>query len=219
LDLDSNNVIKQENFDKIFLLEGSMFINGSVISAGSLVDLSSSYSLLTHNVKLLCFRNVNYGYLNKIIYSKSHLLDYLKRFNIANIGLTSGCFDIVHTGHLKTLKLSKKMCNKLFVCLSSDNQINRLKGSKRPINKLEDRINMLMHYEFIDNIILYEEIDDIYEKELDTIIHIINPEFWFKGSDYTKEQIIEKHPTLKNIKLFELEDGKSTTNIVNICKK
>jgi rfaE bifunctional protein nucleotidyltransferase chain/domain len=216
--IDMNSVedhTNREQFDKIFLLEGSMFINGSVISAGSLVDLNNTYSFLTANVKLLCFNNLNQRFLNKIIYSKNHLSDYLKQSNLSSIGLTSGCFDILHTGHLKILKTSKKMCNNLFVCLSSDKQIKRLKGTTRPINNLNDRINMLIHYEFIDKLILYEEIDDLYEKELDVIMNIINPECWFKGADYNTEQIIQKHPCLKNIKLIDLENGKSTTNIVN----
>ena len=86
---------------------------------------------------------------------------------------------------------------------------------KRPINNLNDRINMLIHFEFIDNLILYEEIDDNTEKELDNIMSIVNPNIWFKGTDYKIEEILQKHPILKKIKLIELEDGKSTTNIAN----
>ena len=44
---------------------------------------------------------------------------------------------------------------------------------------------------------------------------IVNPEIWFKGSDYNMEQIFKKHPILKKIKIIELEEGKSTTNIIN----
>ena len=216
LDISNNNFnCRLENIDKAIILEGSIFINGANISAGSFVDLNNNYSLLTNNVKLLCFYNLNYGYLNKVIYSKNHLSDYLKLSKFTNIGLTSGCFDIVHCGHLKNLKICKKSCDELFVCLSSDNQIKRLKGSNRPINNINDRINILIHYDFIDHIILYEEIDDNNEKELDNIMSIVNPEIWFKGSDYNMEQIFKKHPILKKIKIIELEEGKSTTNIIN----
>ena len=216
LDISNNQFNSQlENIDKAIILEGNIFINGANISSGSFVDLNNNYSLLTNNVKIICFYNLNYNYLNKLIYSKNHLSDYLKLSNLSNIGLTCGCFDIIHCGHLKNLKSCKKMCNKLFVCLSSDNQIKRLKGSNRPINNINDRINMLINYEFIDNIILYDEIDDNNEKELDNIMSIVKPEIWFKGSDYNKEQIFQKHPILKKIKLIELEEGKSTTNILN----
>ena len=46
-------------------------------------------------------------------------------------------------------------------------------------------------------------------------MNIIDPQLWFKGSDYKKEEIIKKHPGLKNIYLINLIDGKSTTIIIN----
>jgi D-beta-D-heptose 7-phosphate kinase/D-beta-D-heptose 1-phosphate adenosyltransferase len=76
------------------------------------------------------------------------------------------------------------------------------------------------NFDFIDFVILYEETNDDLEIELDNIINITNPATWFKGSDYTKENIIKKHPSIRNIKLIELIEGKSTTNIINkIIKK
>ena len=73
---------------------------------------------------------------------------------------------------------------------------------------------MLLNFNFIDKIILYEETNDKLESELDKIINMINPEIWFKGSDYKKSDIINKHPGLKNIILHELIDGKSTTKLI-----
>ena len=217
--LEMNHLNDVKKFDKILLLEGSLYTDGKRITSGSFIDSNKSYSLLTENVKLLCISNIDYKYLHKIIYSKNHLKDFLSKNNhLVKIGLTCGCFDILHEGHITNLKQCKKKCDLLYVCLSSDTQIKRLKGEKRPINKLEDRINMLIHYDFIDLIILYNEINDEYEIELDNIINIINPDTWFKGNDYTKENILKKHPSLKNIELINLIEGKSTTNIVNKIK-
>ena len=211
-----NNLLELKNkYDKFVLLEGCLYTNQTRITPGSFIDLNMDYSLLTEYVEVLCISNVNYTCLNKIIYSKNHLTDFLSTKKNANIGLTCGCFDILHEGHITNLKLCKKKCDYLYVCLSSDTQIKRLKGEKRPINKLEDRINMLIHYDFIDLIILYEEINDDYQTELDNIINIVNPATWFKGSDYSKEDILKKHPSLKNIEIIKLIDGKSTTNIIN----
>ena len=117
-------------------------------------------------------------------------------------------------GFNSTLTRNKLNAN-LIKKLSSDEQIKRLKGNDRPINKLDDRINMLIHYDFIDLIILYNETNDDYQTELDNIINIINPDTWFKGNDYTKEDIFKKHPSLKNIELIDIVEGKSTTNIIN----
>jgi rfaE bifunctional protein nucleotidyltransferase chain/domain len=215
-----NDISKLDKYDKIILLEGSLYVDGKRITSGSFVDLNNSHSVLSENIELLCISNIDYKYLHKIIYSKNHLRDYLlKHKNVGKIGLTCGCYDIIHEGHITNLKLCKNKCDVLYVCLSSDIQIKRLKGDARPINKLEDRINMLIHYDFIDLLILYDEINDDYETELDNIINIINPDTWFKGTDYVKENILSKHPTLKNIELIDLIEGKSTTNIVNKIKK
>jgi rfaE bifunctional protein nucleotidyltransferase chain/domain len=131
------------------------------------------------------------------------------------IGLTSGCFDIFHSGHISTLKQSKNMCDLFFVCLSSDKQIREIKGSSRPVNHIEDRARMLLTMPFIDYVILYDETDNTYEKELDNIMLMIQPDIWFKGSDYTEKGIRGKHPSLKRIVLFDNIENKSTTRIIS----
>ena len=206
-------------YDKIILLEGCIFSDGKKMTSGSFINLEKEISFLSNFIKILCISNINYKNINKIIYSKNNLIDYFKIKNIQNIGLTSGCFDILHEGHIKNLKICKKNCDYLFVCLSSDEQIKRLKGEKRPINSLKDRLKMLIHFDFIDSIIIYDEINDDLESELDNIINIINPCVWFKGTDYKQEDILRKHPSIKNIKLIDLIEGKSTTNIINKINK
>jgi D-beta-D-heptose 7-phosphate kinase/D-beta-D-heptose 1-phosphate adenosyltransferase len=204
----------KDKYDKVLLLQGSIFSDGKKITSGTFIDLKNQISILTEYIELLCISNINIKQIQKIIYSKNHLTDYLELNKFNNIGLTSGCFDILHEGHITNLKLCKKNCDHLFVCLSSDKQIKRLKGELRPINNLIDRINMLIHYDFIDIIILYDETNDELESELDNIMNIVKPYIWFKGSDYNKQDILKKHPNIKNIQLFDLIKGKSTTNII-----
>jgi rfaE bifunctional protein nucleotidyltransferase chain/domain len=212
-----NNIQElKTKYEKVILLQGCLYSDGKRITPGSFIDLTNDISLLTECIEVLCVTNINYKYSNKIIYSKNHLIDFINSSkNVKNVGLTCGCFDIVHEGHITNLKLCKKKCDFLYVCLSSDEQIKRLKGNDRPINNLDDRINMLIHYDFIDLIILYNEIHDDYQTELDNVINIINPDIWFKGSDYTKEDIFKKHPSLKKVELIDIVQGKSTTNIIN----
>lgn len=204
----------KDKYDKVLLLQGSIFSDGKKITSGTFIDLKNQISILTEYIELLCISNINIKQIQKIIYSKNHLTDYLELNKFNNIGLTSGCFDILHEGHITNLKLCKKNCDHLFVCLSSDKQIKRLKGELRPINNLIDRINMLIHYDFIDILILYDETNDELESELDNIMNIVKPYIWFKGSDYNKQDILKKHPNIKNIQLFDLIKGKSTTNII-----
>lgn len=202
------------NTDLIVLLRGSLYCDGRKLCAGSFIDIKTDCSFLTDSIDVLCLYNLNRHYLKKIIYSMYHLKELLETNCFQKIGLTSGCFDIVHEGHIHNLKTCKNYCKTLFVCLSSDKQIKRLKGSTRPINYIADRVKMLINFDFIDYIILYDETDDHRETELDNIMNLINPDIWFKGSDYTKEQILIKHPSLRDVHIINLIQGKSTTNII-----
>jgi D-beta-D-heptose 7-phosphate kinase/D-beta-D-heptose 1-phosphate adenosyltransferase len=67
--------------------------------------------------------------------------------------------------------------------LSSDKQIKTLKGHNRPVNSLSDRLRLLTSLNFIDYVILYDEINNESEIELDNIINILNPDTCSKGSD------------------------------------
>jgi rfaE bifunctional protein nucleotidyltransferase chain/domain len=206
---------------KIILLEGVLFSDGKRVTSGSFLELNSQHAILSDNITVLCLSNIDYGCLKKIIHSKNHLIDYLSfHNNVTNqtIGLTCGCFDIIHDGHTKNLKTCKKHCDILAVCLSSDEQIKRLKGSTRPINSITDRVSMLINFDFVDLVILYDETNDALETELDNIMNIINPDIWFKGTDYIRDDIIRKHPSLKQIILVDIIHGKSTTNIIKKIK-
>lgn len=206
-------------YDRIILLEGSLFSNGNIITSGSLIEIERDLSILSEYITILCLQNTDCDSIKKIIYSKNHLSDYLKLSSLKRqnkkIGLTCGCFDIIHHGHTTNLKTSRKYCDFLAVCLSSDKQIKRLKGEKRPINSISDRISMLVNFDFVDLVILYDETNDEFETELDNIMNIINPDIWFKGTDYKKDDILRKHPSLKKITLIDIIPGKSTTNIIN----
>jgi len=48
--------------------------------------------------------------------------------------LVGGCFDILHTGHIRFLKSAKELGGKLLVALESDESVKRSKGEKRPVN-------------------------------------------------------------------------------------
>jgi rfaE bifunctional protein nucleotidyltransferase chain/domain len=130
------------------------------------------------------------------------------------IVLTSGCFDILHVGHLNTLKKAKSLGDILIVCLSSDEQIRALKGKSRPINKFDDRLSLFKTIECVDYIFPYQEEFIQTEESLGSIMKILDPDIWVKGSDYTIHGIKEKHPYLRNIELLPFVDEKSTTRII-----
>jgi rfaE bifunctional protein nucleotidyltransferase chain/domain len=206
----NNNIIDLsfcENAVHNIILDGKIYENDKNVGIGSIVQQYNSECVY------LSIKRNDYKESRKIIFNQDHLTEVSKNFK--NVILTSGCFDILHKGHMKVLKEAKSLGDNLIVCLSCDDQIKRLKGSSRPINNYNDRIEVLKSISYIDYILLYEETNDSTEIVLDKIMKIVKPKYWVKGSEYTKSQILDKHPTLKNIHLVEMENGYSTTQVLN----
>lgn len=215
----NDNTFKKDIY---ILYEKPFLLKNKIISVGSFFTNSEIKQLENKNITSV-FLKISFNGLfdNKIIFKNDELLkiiDKLKR-NDEKIVLTCGCFDILHVGHLKLLKESKKLGDKLIVLLSSDEQIKFLKGDSRPVNNLEDRLNLFKVIPYIDYIVPYEEIlTNKNEEILDYYINLIKPDIWSKGTDYTVENILKLHPSLKSIHLIDLETSKSTTNIINKIK-
>lgn len=188
-----------------YLKEGSLLENN---------NLSNTY--IDQPIQVLCFSKVDWQEDQKIIYSLEHLREVVHtlKANKDSIILTSGCYDILHVGHLHTLKQAKSLGSKLLVCLSSDEQIKALKGTTRPINNSEDRISLFKTIQYVDYIIPYQEKNIETEETLGDIMKLVDADIWVKGSDYIQEKILEKHPYLRKICLIDLVEEKSTTNII-----
>jgi len=59
------------------------------------------------------------------------------------LGLITGCFDILHIGHIKFFREAKKRVDFLMVGLDNDKSIKLSKGIGRPINTITDRMLQL----------------------------------------------------------------------------
>lgn len=69
--------------------------------------------------------------------------------NNLRIVLTGGVFDIVHLGHLKTLKEAKSRGDVLYVVVASDETVEANKG-RPPLNSQENRVELLSHIDIVD---------------------------------------------------------------------
>jgi D-beta-D-heptose 7-phosphate kinase/D-beta-D-heptose 1-phosphate adenosyltransferase len=137
----------------------------------------------------------------------TEILYHLKNSN-NKIVFTNGCFDVLHIGHLSYLEEAKKLGDILILGLNSDNSIKRLKGDKRPINNLNDRITFLNKLDFIDFIIPFDEDTPL------KIIKLIQPDILVKGGDYIIDSVIGREFAKETI-ILPFIDGKSSTNIIN----
>ena len=125
---------------------------------------------------------------------------------------TNGCFDVLHIGHIRYLKVAKKLGDVLIIGLNTDSSVKQYKGDKRPLMPEDERAEMLSALEFVDYIVKFSERDPR------NLLDAIKPDIHVKGGDYKMEQIIEKDVVEKNggkVVLLPLVHGKSTTNIIN----
>ncbi|MFM8322497.1 MAG: D-glycero-beta-D-manno-heptose 1-phosphate adenylyltransferase [Chloroflexota bacterium] len=127
------------------------------------------------------------------------------------IVFTNGCFDILHRGHISYLNSAKALGDILVVGINSDDSVRRLKGPDRPINSLEDRIQVLSALSCIDHLVAF---DGDTPRDL---IRVVQPEVFVKGGDYTRATLPET-PLVEELGgqvviLPYLED-RSTTNII-----
>lgn len=100
------------------------------------------------------------------------------------IVFTNGCFDVIHAGHISLLNRAKNYGDILVVAVNSDASVKRLKGDKRPINILNDRIFVLSSMSCIDYILVFDDDTPL------SLIKALKPDVLVKGGDYKISDII-----------------------------
>ena len=93
-----------------------------------------------------------------------------------SIGLSHGVFDLVHPGHIQHFIAAKKLVDVLVVSITSDSFVN--KGPGRPVFSQEVRLETLAALEAVDFVTLSDA------PTSEGLIHRIQPDVYFKGSDY-----------------------------------
>ena len=91
---------------------------------------------------------------------------------------TSGCFDILHAGHVDYLEKARSFGDVLIVFLNSDDSIRELKGCSRPIVGEMDRALVLAGLECVSFICIFSENTPC------MVLSKIRPDTFVKGGDY-----------------------------------
>lgn len=123
------------------------------------------------------------------------------------LAFTNGCFDLLHAGHLETLKFAKSKADKLVVALNSDESVRSLKGLDRPILSLKERVELISALEFVDFVVTFEE------DRPQSLIEKIMPDVLVKGQDWANRSIAGED-CVEEIHFVSLIEGKSTTSII-----
>ncbi len=83
------------------------------------------------------------GYETGVVLPRDELAAWAEKVHAAGrtIAFTNGCFDIIHRGHLESLKQAAAAADELVVALNSDQSVTALKGQGRPILPENDRLH------------------------------------------------------------------------------
>jgi D-beta-D-heptose 7-phosphate kinase/D-beta-D-heptose 1-phosphate adenosyltransferase len=124
---------------------------------------------------------------------------------------TGGCFDLLHPGHVATLRAARGLGDCLVVCINSDASVRRLKGPARPLVTAADRARVLEALEFVDAVEVFDE--DTPAEVLDRL----RPDVWAKGGDYAGADLPEAAVLRRwggQAVVLPYLDGHSTTALV-----
>ncbi|MCL5290512.1 MAG: D-glycero-beta-D-manno-heptose 1-phosphate adenylyltransferase [Firmicutes bacterium] len=161
--------------------------------------------------------------MTEIVSAMNHELKCFQRHTLAalvdrcrkegkKIVFTNGCFDLLHTGHVKLLKSAGEMGDILVVGLNSDASVKRIKGPLRPVNNESIRAELLSGLSFVDFVTVFDE--DTPEE----LIRVLKPDVLVKGADWQAGEIIGGDIVESSggtVRLVDLEPGISTTGIID----
>lgn len=101
------------------------------------------------------------------------------------IVFTNGCFDILHRGHVAYLQEAAALGNSLVVGINTDASVQGLgKGSDRPFNTLEDRMEVLAALQCVDLVIPFGQATPL------GLIEQVKPDHLVKGGDWKPAEIV-----------------------------
>lgn len=152
-----------------------------------------------------------------IIRSDIQLKRILKRLRIKKkkLVVTNGCFDILHSGHIKLIRQSKEFGDILILLINTDKSVKKNKGNSRPILKENIRLKILSSIKYIDYIIPFDDKTPV------KLYKIIRPDILVKGRQYKKDKIAGSKIILKyggKIKLVKMVNKISTSIIIDKIK-
>ena len=132
--------------------------------------------------------------------------------------LTNGCFDLLHTGHVRYLQAARALGDALVVAINGDDSVRALKGEGRPLNTERDRAEVVAALECVDHVVTFPEV------RVTSLLEKVRPAIYVKGGDYTPATLHpEEGAALEKIgaeiRILPFERGYSTSSLIEKMKK
>lgn len=196
-----------------FLSSGNCGASAEIATAAASIAVDKECTASCSQTELKTRFNIHSKFLTSLSEVDEICRDY--RATGKRIVFTNGCFDILHSGHVSYLRQARELGDVLIVGLNTDDSIRRIKGNDRPINSMEDRLQVLSGLSSVDHIVPFGT------KEDDTpvpLIRAVRPEIFVKGGDYKRENLPEA-ATVESvggkIVIIDHVPDHSTTRIIN----
>lgn len=125
--------------------------------------------------------------------------------------LTNGCFDLLHPGHVQYLEAARALGDWLVVAVNDDASVCRLKGIARPINPLQQRMQVLQGLGAVDWVVSFSE--DTPQR----LIERVKPDMLVKGGDYKVADVAGAQSVLAaggEVHILDFVAGYSTSDMV-----
>jgi rfaE bifunctional protein nucleotidyltransferase chain/domain len=127
---------------------------------------------------------------------------------------TNGCFDLLHPGHVASLRAARQFGDLLIVGVNSDTSVQRNKGPMRPILTQHERSAMLAALECVDYVIVFDE------PTPEFALAKLQPDIHCKGAEYAppngrpvpERAVVEGYGG--TIRYIPLLPGVSTTELI-----
>jgi len=124
---------------------------------------------------------------------------------------TNGVFDLLHPGHVRYLKEARSLGAALIVGINSDRSVRANKGPGRPINRAEERAEILRALEVVDAVVVFDEDTPL------KLITDIKPDILVKGADWGPDRIVGREVVESRggrVIRLDLAKGFSTTSLI-----
>lgn len=94
------------------------------------------------------------------------------------IVFTSGCFDLLHVGHVRSLEEARGFGDLLVVGVNNDASVRRIKGPERPVVPARQRAELLAALTCVDWVVLFGGATPR------ALIGALRPDVFAKGGDW-----------------------------------
>jgi rfaE bifunctional protein nucleotidyltransferase chain/domain len=115
----------------------------------------------------------------------TELMARLKR-EARRVIFTNGAFDILHVGHVRSLRHARSLGDHLMVAVNSDRSVRAAKGPDRPVFPAAERIEVLAGLACVDSVFVFDD------ATVDAVLRVLQPHVHAKGPDYAAPGVPER---------------------------